>query len=73
MRVPQHEQTFIRHFNLINEQCLAILVHDTEYHMITTEPMVLEIRFNVQMLWITSMFPEGVMLANQGLTYFKTI
>ena len=42
MRVPQDEQTFLIHLNLINERCLAIRVgRDAECHMITTEPMVL--------------------------------
>ena len=33
-----------------------------------TEPMVLEIRFDIQVLWITSMFLEQIMLANQSFT-----
>ena len=50
--------TFLIHFNLINEQCLAIrVVHDAECHMITTEA-ILKIRFDRQVLWITSMFLE---------------
>ena len=57
-------------FDLINEQCLAILVHDAEHHMITTEPMVVEIHFDTQVLPITSMFLEQIMLANQGFTVF---
>ena len=28
--------------------------------------MVLEIRFDVRVLWITSVFPERAMLTNQG-------
>ena len=40
--VPQDKQTFLIGFNLINKRCLAIRgVHDLEWHMITTEPMVL--------------------------------
>jgi hypothetical protein len=30
-----------------------------------------EIRFDTRMLWITSSFPERIMLANQGTTVFK--
>ena len=30
--------------------------------------MVLDIRFDRQVLWITSVFPERIMLANQGFT-----
>ena len=37
-------------------------------HMITTEPMVLEICFDTQVLWITSTFPEWILLANQRFT-----
>ena len=37
--------------------------------MITTEPMVLEIHFDIQMLWITSMFPEQ----NQGFTVYQML
>ena len=36
--------------------------------MITTEPTVLEIHFGIQVLWITSMLPERIMLANQSFT-----
>ena len=36
--------------------------------MITTEPVVTEIHFDTQVLWITSVFLEWVMLANQGFT-----
>ena len=39
-------------------------------HMITTEPMVLEICFDTQVLWITSVFLEWIMLANQGFTVY---
>ena len=39
--------------------------------MITTEPMVLEIRFDIRVLWITSMFPERIMLTNQGFTVYQ--
>ena len=57
--VLQDEQTFLVSFSLINEHCLAIqVVRDTERDMITTEPMVLEIHFDIQVVWITSMFPE---------------
>lgn len=31
---------------------------DAERHMITAEPVVLEIRFGTQVLWIAGMFPE---------------
>ena len=56
---PQDEQTFLINFNLINERCLAIrVVRDAEYHVITTEPTVLEIHSDRQVLWITSMLPE---------------
>ena len=66
MSVPQDEQTFLIKFNLINELCLAVRVgSDAECHMITTEPMVLEICFDIQVLWIISMFPEQTVLANQ--------
>ena len=37
--------------------------------MITTEPMVLEIHFDIQVLGIISMFLEIIMLSNQGLLY----
>ena len=36
--------------------------------MIATEPMVLAVRFDVRLLWITSMILEQIMLTNQGLT-----
>ena len=56
---------------MINEPCLAIQgVHDVKCHMTTTEPMVLEIHFDIQVLWITSMFLEQIMLANQGFPVF---
>ena len=59
MSVLQDEQTFLINFNLINECYLAIpVVRGTERHVITTEPMVFEIRFDRQVLWITSMFLE---------------
>ena len=71
MSVPQDEQTFLINFNSINERSLAIRVAcDAERHMITTEPMGLEICFDIQVLWMTSMFPELIMLANQGFTLF---
>ena len=57
--VPQDEPTFLINFNLINERCLAIrVVCDAKCHITTTEPMVLEICFDRQVLWITSMFQE---------------
>ena len=40
---------------------------------IGSELMVLEIRFDVQVLWITSMFPKRIMLANQGFTVFYAV
>ena len=46
------------------------VVCDAECHMITTKPMVSEIHFDIQVLWITSMFPELIMLPNQGFTVF---
>ena len=53
------EQTFLINFNLIKEPWSAVrVVWDTECHMITTEPMVLEICFDIQVLWFTSMFLE---------------
>ena len=71
MSVLQDKQTFLLNFNLINERCLAIrVVHDAEHHMITTEPMVLEICFDIQVLWITRVFQEQIMLANEVLTVF---
>ena len=67
--VLQDKQTFLINFNLINNRCLATrVVCDTERHMITTEPMVLEIHFDIQALWITSMFLEQIMFTNQGFT-----
>ena len=36
--------------------------------MITTEPTVLEILFDMRVLWVASMFLEQIMLANQGFT-----
>ena len=42
------------------------VVHDAKCHMITAVPMVLEICFDMQVLWITSMYPEQIMLSNQG-------
>ena len=58
-------------FNLISERGLAVWVElDAECHVITTEPMVLEIRFDRGVLWITSRFPERIMLANQSFTVF---
>ena len=44
------------------------VVREAERHMITTDPMVLELRFDIRVLWITSMFLERIMLANQGFT-----
>ena len=67
--VSQDKQTFLINFNLINEWCLAIwVVRDAERHMLTTESMVLEICFDIQVLWITSIFLEWILLVNQGLT-----
>ena len=37
--------------------------------MITTEPMVLELYFDIQVPWVTSMFLEEIMLTNQGFTW----
>ena len=34
--------------------------------MITAEPRVLEMHFDLQVLWVTSMFPEQIMLTDQG-------
>ena len=36
--------------------------------MITTEPMVLEIHFDIWVLWFISMFLEQIMHTNQGFT-----
>ena len=44
------------------------IVRDAERHMITTGPMDLEVCFDIQVLWITNMFPEQIMLASQGFT-----
>ena len=44
------------------------LVPAAECHMITAEPMALEICLDLQVLWITSTFPERIMLTNQGFT-----
>ena len=67
--VPRDEQTFLINFNLRNERCLAIRgVGDAECHVITIEPMVLEICFDIQVLWLTSMLPERITLAKQGFT-----
>lgn len=46
---------------------------DTERHMITTEIMVLEICFDIPVLWMTSTFPEPIMLASQGFTVFSKL
>ena len=46
------------------------VVRDAERHMITTEPMA-QIHFDIPVLWITSMFPEQIMLTNQGFTVLK--
>ena len=65
--VPQDEQTLPLNFNLVNKRCLAVrTVRVTERHVLTTEPMVLEIRFDTQVLWVTSMLLERIMLTNQG-------
>ena len=69
--VPQDKQKYLTKFSLIQEWCLAMqVVHDAECHMIKTEPMVLEICFDIQVLWIISMFQGWIMLANQGFTVF---
>ena len=53
----------------MNERDLKIrVVHDAKCYMGTTEPTVLEIRFDLQVLWFTSMFPEQTVLSNTGLT-----
>ena len=65
----QDEQTCLINFNLINQQCLAMrVVPDPEGHMITTDSMVLEIRSDIGVLWMPSMFPEQMM---QGFTVYK--
>ena len=70
-RAPQDEETFLVNFNLINERRLAIrVVHDAEHRTTTAEPMVLEVRFDIRVLWMTSVFPETIMLANQGVSVF---
>ena len=71
--VLQEEQTSLIHFNLINERCLAVrgAAREAKYHMITTEPMVLKIRFDVQVLWMASMFLGRTVLTNQGLTVYS--
>ena len=59
LSVTQAEQTSLIDVNSINERCPATrVVRDAERHVITTEPMVLEIRFDTQVLWMTSMFLE---------------
>ena len=40
----------------------------TMHPTVTTEPTVLEIHFDIQVLWVTSMFPERITLTNQGFT-----
>ena len=37
-------------------------------HMIATEPMVLGIPLDIQVLWMTSLFPEWIVLANPDFT-----
>ena len=74
MSVPQDKQTFLINFNLINKRCLAIrVVREAKHHMITTEPIVLEIRFDTQLRCITSMFSEQIVLTNQGFTAFPIL
>ena len=69
--VPQAQQTLLIHFKLINECCLAIrVVGDVQRHTTATESVVLEVCFGVRVLWITSLFPEQIMLANQGFTVY---
>ena len=46
------------------------VVCDAECHMITPEPMVLKILFDIRMLWITSKFPEQITPTNQGFTVY---
>ena len=61
-------------FNLINEPCLTVRVaRDAECHVITTEPLVLELRSDIQVLWITSLFLVRILLANQGFTVLKMV
>lgn len=45
------------------------VVREVKGHMITTEPMVPDIRFAIQGLWMTSIFLERIILANQGDMY----
>ena len=47
---------------------MAQAVQDNECHMITTEPMILEIHFDIQVLWMTSVFLEPIMLTNHSFT-----
>ena len=59
MIVLQDEQIFLMNFNLINERRLETpVIPDAERPMITAEPMVLEICFDIRVLWITSTFLE---------------
>ena len=68
-RILQDEQTFLIHFNSINEPCPATRVaRDVECHEITTERKDLGIRFDIRVLWITSRFLEPIMLTNQDFT-----
>ena len=43
-------------------------VRDAKRHTITTEPMVCKIHFDIQGLWMISMFPEQTVLTSQGFT-----
>ena len=67
--VPQDEGMLLINLNLINMRCLTIRVEcEAECHVITTGPTALEIRVVIKVLWITSVFPEGLMLEDQGFT-----
>ena len=53
----------------MNEGHLAMrAARDAERHLITAEPMLLEIRFETRALWRTSVFLGRIMLTSQGLT-----
>lgn len=72
--IPQDEQAFVINFNLINERHLAIwVVHDVGCHTITTEPKVLEVHFDIQVFWVTIMFPERTGLTNHSFTVFHLL
>ena len=45
--ISQDKQTFLLNFNLTNEQRFAIgVVYAAKHHVVTTEPMVLEIWYS---------------------------